>query len=138
MHSGRFLSYSRKRKISQNDHSFSLVVIRYNLLSLDVIFCPSLSLALIHCHSLSLVATRCHSLYHSLSFVVFRCITLSLAVPLVITRCHSMYHSSVFLKTLFMYMKIMWNYSEAFTSHRHKTTIFHFLTTTCRSYFLVK
>ena len=35
-------------------------------------------------------------------------------------------------------MKIMWNYSEAFTSHRHKTIILYFLTTTCRSYFLVK
>ena len=35
-------------------------------------------------------------------------------------------------------MKIMWNYSEAFTSHRHKTIILYFLTTTCRSCSLVK
>ena len=35
-------------------------------------------------------------------------------------------------------MELMWNYSEAFTSHRHKTIILYFLTTTCRSYFLVK
>ena len=35
-------------------------------------------------------------------------------------------------------MKIMWNYSETFTSHRHKTIILYFLTTTCRSCSLVK
>ena len=36
------------------------------------------------------------------------------------------------------YMKIMWNYSETSTSHRHKTIILCFLTTTCRSCSLVK
>ena len=35
-------------------------------------------------------------------------------------------------------MKIMWNYSEAFTSHCHKTIILYFLTTMCRSCSLVK
>ena len=35
-------------------------------------------------------------------------------------------------------MKIMWNYSETFTSHRHKTIILYFLTTMCRSCSLVK
>ena len=59
MHSGRFPFYSSKRKISQNDHSLSLVVI-----------C---------CHSLAFVVTRCttrfHLLYHSLSLVVTRCIS---------------------------------------------------------------
>ena len=70
VHSSRFLSYSRKRKISQNDHLLSLVVIR--------------------CHSLSFVITGCLSLYHSLSIVV----------PLVVIRCHLKYHSSVFLYTI--------------------------------------
>ena len=50
-----FLSYSKKKEISQNDHWLSFVVTR--------------------CHFLSLVVcrfiTRCHSL--SLSFVVTRC-----------------------------------------------------------------
>ena len=32
----------------------------------------------------------------------------------------------------------MWNYSEAFTSHHHKTIILYFLTTACRTYFLAK
>ena len=71
MLSGRLLSYLKKRKISRNGHSLSLVVIR----------CHSLY------HSLSLVVIRCHSLYHSLSFVVTRCHSLSLVVPLVVTRC---------------------------------------------------
>ena len=57
MHSGRFLSYSRKKKISQNDYSLSLVVIR--------------------CHSLSFVVNRCHSL----SLVA------PLVAPLVVTWC---------------------------------------------------
>ena len=57
VHSGRFLSYSKKRKISQNNHSLSLVIIR--------------------CHSLSFVVTR-----HLLSFVVIRCHSL----PLVVTH----------------------------------------------------
>ena len=32
----------------------------------------------------------------------------------------------------------MWNYSETFTSHRHKAIVLYFLTTTCRSCSLVK
>ena len=80
VHSCRFLSYSKNRKISQNDHSLSLVVI---FLSAVVIYCHSLSFVVTRCHSLSLVVIRCHSLYHLLS--------------LVCTRCHLMYHSSVFL-----------------------------------------
>ena len=71
MHSGRFLSYSKKRKISQNDHS--------------------LSLAVICCHSLSLivplVVIRCTTRCNSLLFVITRCTN----------RCHWIYHSSVFL-----------------------------------------
>ena len=67
MLSGRLLSYLKKRKISRNGHSLSLVVIR----------CHSLY------HSLSLVVIRCHSLYHSLSLVV----------PLVVICCHSLYYS---------------------------------------------
>ena len=59
MHSDSFLSYSKKRKISQNDPSLS--VTRCHSLSLDVICCTT------HCHSLSLVLIRCQSLYHSLS-----------------------------------------------------------------------
>ena len=39
---------------------------------------------------------------------------------------------------IYLYMKTMWNYSEAFTSHRYKTIILYFLTTTCRSCSLVK
>ena len=49
-HSGRYFSYSKKRKNSQNEHLLSLIVI-----------C---------CHSLSFEVIRCLSLYHSLSFVV--------------------------------------------------------------------
>ena len=86
--SGRFLSYSKKKKISQNHDSLSLVVIR----------CQSMSFVVLRCHSLSLVlsrcTTRCHLLYHSLSFIVTRCHLLSLVVPLVVncctTRCHSL------------------------------------------------
>ena len=55
MHIGRFLSYSRKKKISQNDYSLSLVVIR--------------------CHSLSFVVSRCLSLSLVAPLVVTRCIT---------------------------------------------------------------
>ena len=71
MLSGSLLSYLKKRKISRNGHSLSLVVIR----------CTT------RCHSLSFVVTRCttrcHSLYHSLSLVV----------PLVVICCHSLYYS---------------------------------------------
>ena len=69
VHSCRFLSYSKNRKISQNDHSLSLLVIFVS-----------------RCHLLSLVVIRCHSL----SFVVTRCHPLSLFVPLVVTRLHSL------------------------------------------------
>ena len=78
MHSDSFLSYSKKRKISQNDPSLS------------VTRCHSLSLVAIRYHSLSLVVpffvTRCYSLYHSLSFAVTRSHSLSVVVPLVVTR----------------------------------------------------
>ena len=69
MHSGRFFSYSKKRKIGQNDHLLSLVIIR--------------------CHLLSLIAIR----YYSLSFVVTHCYSLSLDIPLVLTRCTTRCHS---------------------------------------------
>ena len=51
----------KKKKISQNDHSLSLIVIR----------CHSLSFSVTRCHSLSLVVTHCHSLHHSLSLVCY-------------------------------------------------------------------
>ena len=73
MLSGRLLSYLKKRKISRNGHSLSLVVIRCTTR------CHSLSFVVTRCttrcHSLSLVVIRCHSLYHSLSLVVTRCTT---------------------------------------------------------------
>ena len=44
-----------------------------------------------------------HSLYHSLSFVITRCPSLSFVVPLVVirctTRCHWLYHSLSFVVT---------------------------------------
>ena len=68
VHSGRVLSHQRKRKISQNDHSLSLVVIRCHSLSLvvplDVTRCTT------RCHPLSFVVICCHSLYHLLSLDV--------------------------------------------------------------------
>ena len=89
VHSGRLFSYSKKRTITQNDDSLSLVII----------CCHSL-LAVIRCHSLSLIVshctTRCYSLYHLLSFVVIRCHSLYHSLSLVVTPFHSMYHS-VFL-----------------------------------------
>ena len=71
VHSGRFLSNTRKRKISQNDHSLSLVVTRRSL-SFVVILCHLLSLVALlvvtccttRCHSLSLVVARCLSFYN--------------------------------------------------------------------------
>ena len=72
MHSGRFLSYSRKKKkLAKTPLSF--VVTR----------CHSLSFVVTRCHLLSIVVsrciTRCHSLCHSSSFVVI--------------HSHSLYHS---------------------------------------------
>ena len=55
MHIGRFRSYSRKKKISQNDYSLSLDVIR--------------------CHSLSFVFSRCLSLSLVAPLIVTRCIS---------------------------------------------------------------
>ena len=85
VHSGRFLSYSKKRKIKMTTR------------------CHSLSFVVTHCHLLSLVViliTRCHS-FHLLSLVVplavGRCYSLSLAVPLAVIRCHSLYHSLSFV-----------------------------------------
>ena len=98
MHSGGFLSYSKKRKISQNDHSLSLVVI----------YCHSLLFVITRCHSLSLVVIRCLSLYHSLSFVVTRCATRCHSLSLVVTRCItrlSSYKRSIFLKFISIHRK---------------------------------
>ena len=87
VHSGRFLSYLKKRKISQNNHSLSFVVTCCHLLSFVVIRCRSLSLIVICCHSLSLVVPLIVFRCHSLSFIVTRCNTychwLSLDVSLV-------------------------------------------------------
>ena len=71
MQSSRFLNHSNKRKISQNDHLVSLV--------------------LIHCHSLPLgvflCSTRCHLFCYSISVVVIPCHSLLLVFPLVVTQC---------------------------------------------------
>ena len=75
VHSCRFLSYSKNRKISQNDHSLSLVVIFCQPLSFIVTRCHSLSLAVIRCHSLSSVVTLCTTCCHSFALVVTWCIT---------------------------------------------------------------
>ena len=87
VHSGRFLSYLKKRKISQKNHSLSFVVTFCHLLSFVVIRCRSLSLIVICCHSLSLVVPLIVFRCHSLSFIVTRCNTcchwLSLDVSLV-------------------------------------------------------
>ena len=96
MHSGRFLSYSRKRKISQNDHSLSFVVACCYSLSFVITRCHSLSLVIIRCHSLSLIVTRCHLLYHSLSFVVTRCNSLSMDVSLVCLFINDWYTAQSF------------------------------------------
>ena len=85
VHSGRLFSYSKKRKITQNHHSLSLVIICCHSLSFDVIRCHSLSLIVplvvtrctTRCHSLSFVVTRCTTRCHSLSLLFTRCITLS-------------------------------------------------------------
>ena len=70
MLSGRLFSYLKKRKISRNGHSLSLVATRCHSLY------HSLSLVVTRCHSLSLlVVIRRHSLYHSFSLVVTRCTT---------------------------------------------------------------
>ena len=90
VHSGRFLCYSKKRKISQNDHSLSLVVI------------------------------RCHSLYNSLSLVVplivIRCHSFSLVVSFVVTCCTTRCHLlslDVSLVCLFINDRFMNTFSEA-------------------------
>ena len=90
LHSGRFLSYSRKRKISQNDHSLSFIVI----------WCYSLSFVVTRCHSLSLVITGCHSMSLVVPLVFIRCHSLSRILPLVVTCCHWINHSFVFYKRL--------------------------------------
>ena len=85
VHSGRLFSYSKKRTITQNDDSLSLVIICCHSLSFDVIRCHSLSLIVplvvtrctTRCHSLSFVVTRCTTRFHSLSLLFTRCITLS-------------------------------------------------------------
>ena len=68
VHSDRVLSHQRKRKISQNDHSLSLVVIRCHSLSLVVP--PDVTRCTTRCHPLSFVVICCHSLYHLLSLDV--------------------------------------------------------------------
>ena len=60
MHSGRFLSYSRKKKTAKMTTC-----------------CHSLSFVVTRCHLLSIVVIRCLSLHHSLSLVI----------PLVVTWC---------------------------------------------------
>ena len=62
-----------------------ITLIRFHSLSFGV------PLVVIHC------TTRCHLLYPSLSFVVTRCRSLSLAV----IRCHSLYHSLSLVVLLF-------------------------------------
>ena len=94
VHSGRFLSYLKKRKIGQNDHLLSLVIIRCHLLSLIAIRYYSLSFVVTRCHSLSLVIPL---VLTRLLLVVIRYYSLSFVVTCCTTRCHSIYHSFVFL-----------------------------------------
>ena len=54
-----------------------------------------------------------------LSFVVTRCHSLSLAVPLVVTRCHSIYHSSGEIRRKF-FLTIMNPFTVFFTDFDHK------------------
>ena len=85
---GRLFSYSKKRRISQNGYSLSLVVMRCRLLY----------------HSLSFVLTRCHSLSPVVPLVGTRCHSLSLIVPLVVTRWHSLsFVVSLLFQILFLY-----------------------------------
>ena len=55
-----------------------------------------LSLTVIHWHSLSFFVTRCHSLSFVVSCCTTRCHSFSFVVPLDVTRCHSLYHSLSF------------------------------------------
>ena len=73
MLSGRLLSYLKKRKVSRNGHSLTLIVIRCHSLSFVVSLVVTRFTT--RCHSLSLVVIRCHPMYHSLSLVVTRCTT---------------------------------------------------------------
>ena len=57
MLSGRLLSYLKKRKLSRNGHSLTLVVIVVPLI-------------VTHCHSLSLILTGCTTRCHSFSLDV--------------------------------------------------------------------
>ena len=81
MLSGSLLSYLKKRKTSQNEHSLSLVVPPCHLSSIVAIRCTT------RCHSLSLVVplvvTCCSTRCHLLSLVVF-------VVTRCTTRCHSL------------------------------------------------
>ena len=87
---GRLFSYSKKRRISQNGYSLSLVVMRCRLLY----------------HSLSFVLTRCHSFSPVVPLVGTRCHSLSLIVPLVVTRWHSLsFVVSLLFQILFLYAK---------------------------------
>ena len=74
VHSGRFLSDLKKRKISQNDHSLSFVVTR--------------------CHSLSFVVSRCTTRCTTRCLYIANtgcttCWSLSLVVTCLIYGCHS-------------------------------------------------
>ena len=62
-----------KRKMSQNDHQLSLVVIHCHSLSPDVPLVVTRCAP--RCHLLLLIAIRCSSLYHSMSLFVTRRIT---------------------------------------------------------------
>ena len=86
------LSYLKKRKVSRNDHSLSLVVVRchslYHLLPFVITRCHSLSFVVpLFCHSLAtvvpFVVTRCHSLLLVVTLCTIRCHSLSIDLPLV-------------------------------------------------------
>ena len=103
MQSGRFVSYSKRRNISQNDHS---------------VF--SLSFVVTLCHSLLLVVSRFpthyHSLYHLLSFVVTRCSSccylLSLDVSLV-CRFINAHFVAIERHICFSFLYFPWKYVES-------------------------
>ena len=93
MHSGRFLFYSRKRKISQNDHSLSFVVTCCYWVSFVFTRCLRrhlLSFVVTHC------ATRCHSLSIFVTHCASRCDLLSLDVSLVCLFINDWYTAQSF------------------------------------------
>ena len=82
-----------KRKMSQNDHQLSLVVIHCHSLSPDVPLVVTRCTP--RCHLLLLIAIRCSSLYHSMSLdVSLVCLFINNRLGIVAT------HTSIFFWTV--------------------------------------